>query len=372
MKSLLAAFLIVASGALSAQTTVDSLLNDGIYRTYLLHVPPGFQPSENPSLVLNFHGLTSTGAQQEFYSEMNAVADAERFVVAYPDGINNSWNLGLGQVDDYGFVSALIDDLIISHNVDPQRVYACGMSQGGMVSLLFACSMYDKIAAVASVAGGMTPGLAPVCQPTRPVPVMMINGTADAIVPYAGGLGNIHTEDAIDHWVVHNGCDVIPVIAPYPDLVLLDFCTAVREDHLNGAAGSEVALIRVVDGGHTWPGASLPIGVTNQDFEASQVIWDFFEQFTLSDGMGLEEADRATDIDISSSHGNVCTIRDRAGRGWKVEVIGPTGQQVAAFALAAGSTLRVNTSLWAFGTYTWVCTSGNGMTVARSARVAED
>lgn len=348
MKSLLAAFLIVASGALSAQTTVDSLLNDGIYRTYLLHVPPGFQPSENPALVLNFHGLTSTGAQQEFYSEMNAVADVERFVVAYPDGINNSWNLGLGQVDDYGFVSALIDDLIISHNVDPQRVYACGMSQGGMVSLLFACSMYDKVAAVASVAGGMTPGLAPVCQPTRPVPVMMINGTADAIVPYAGGLGNIDTDDAIDHWVGHNGCDLTPVTSPYPDLVLLDFCTAVREDHLNGTAGSEVALIRVVDGGHTWPGASLPIGVTNQDFEASQVIWDFFEQFVLSGNTGVQP-DAAQQFSVGPNPCNG-TLTINGGGSFTASLWDASGRQVAAGSGISGST-RIGTEALPAGPY---------------------
>ena len=357
MKSLLAAFLSVASGALSAQTTADSLLNDGVYRTYLVHTPPGFQPSENPPLVINFHGLTSTGAQQEFYSEMNAVADAERFIVAYPDGINNSWNLGLGQVDDYGFISALIDDLIISHNVDPQRVYACGMSQGGMVSLLFACSMYDKIAAVASVAGGMTPGLAPVCQPTRPVPVMMINGTADAIVPYAGGLGNIHTEDAIDHWVGHNGCDVTPIITPYPDLVLLDFCTAVREDHLNGTAGSEVALISVVDGGHTWPGASLPIGVTNQDFEASQVIWDFFEQFVLSGNMSIA-SDAAPRIAIGPNPCNDVLIVKGEGL-LNANLVDATGRRINASSSVGGS-LRIDTRALPNGPYLLELHGGSG------------
>lgn len=337
MKPVLAALAVVIPSALSAQTTADSLLNDGIYRTYLVHTPPGFQPSENPALVLNFHGLTSTGAQQEFYSEMNAVADAERFIVAYPDGINNSWNLGLGQVDDYGFVSALIDELIVSHNVDPERVYACGMSQGGMVSLLFACSMYNKIAAVASVAGGMTPGLAPVCQPARPVPVMMINGTADAVVPYAGGLGNIHTEDAIDHWVTHNGCDAVAVVTPYPDIVLLDFCTAVREDHLNGNAGSEVALIRVVDGGHTWPGASLPIGVTNQDFEASQVIWDFFEQFVLSGNTGLP-ANTSQQFAVGPNPCDATLVINGPGS-FTASLLDASGRQVASNGTIGGSTL---------------------------------
>jgi polyhydroxybutyrate depolymerase len=131
-----------------AQTVVDSILQDGIYRTYRLYAPPGFAASENPALVFNLHGLGSNAEQQEAYSRMNLVAEGERFLICYVNGVNNSWNLGLGQVDDIGLIGALIDRFVLTHGVDDQRVYSCGMSQGGFFSFRLACELPERIAAI--------------------------------------------------------------------------------------------------------------------------------------------------------------------------------------------------------------------------------
>lgn len=352
-----------------AQTVEDSLLIDGSYRTFLVHTPPGFSAAEHLPLVFNLHGYTSNSLQQEAYSEMNAVADAERFVVVYPDGVNNSWNLGLGSVDEYGFFTGMMDLLEVTHNINTDRVYSCGMSQGGYMSFVLACSMYDRIAAIASVAGSMAPGLDLVCAPTRPVPVMMIHGTADGIVPYTGGIQNLAVPDAIDFWVQHDNCDTIAVVTPIPDIVPLDFCFAERLDHNNGDANSQVSLIIVADGGHTWPGASIPIGVTNQDFEASQVIWDFFVQFDINGALSTTEVDsQGEDFVLSPTLFNDhVELRNNSNENAVVMVLDAVGRVTLHTSIPAHSGWSTDPSHWKTGAYFWQMTTGSGCVMLKSA-----
>ncbi len=368
MKTLLATLFGCCAWTASAQTVADSLLIDGSYRTYRVHTPPGFNTAEHLPLVFNLHGLTSTGEQQELYSEMNAVADVERFVVVYPDGVNNSWNLGLGAVDEYSFFTGMMDLLEITHNIDPDRIYSCGMSQGGFMSFVLACSIYDRIAAIATVAGSMAPGLNLVCSPTRPVPVMMIHGTADGIVPYTGGIQNMAVEDAIDFWSQHDNCVGLPVTTPFPDIVLQDFCTATRIDHPLCAASSMVSLIRVDGGGHTWPGASIPIGVTNQDFEASQTIWDFFDQYDINGALSAVEV-RARGEDfilLPTVFNDQPAFTNRSNELAEVRVVDAVGKMVLIFTVAPTSTREVNTSNWCDGKYLWFVTTGSKQRVVLS------
>lgn len=152
------------------QAVADSILHDGDYRHYRLFAPSGFTPAENPALVLNLHGLGSNSEQQEAYSLMNVVAQEERFLVCYVDGVNNSWNLGLGSIDDVGLIGALIDRFALTHGVDEERVYACGISQGGYFSFVLACQLADRIAAIATVAASMAQGLPPSARRHAPCP----------------------------------------------------------------------------------------------------------------------------------------------------------------------------------------------------------
>lgn len=354
-----------------AQTTVDSISTVDGYRTYRVHTPPGFQPTEHLPLVLNLHGVGSDNVQQEVYSAMNAVADTERFVVVYPNGVNNSWNLGLGTVDEYGFFTALLDTLAITHGIDVNRTYACGMSQGGFMSFVLACALNDRFAAIVSVAGSMALGLDLFCAPTRPVPVMMIHGTADGIVPYTGGIQNLAVPSVIDFWVAHNACDPVPVIAPIPDIIAWDLCTAEREDHINVDLGSEVALIRVLGGGHTWPGSAIPLGVTNQDFSASQAIWEFFDGHDLNGALSVpttrHHAPNA--VLVPTLFDDRTELRNEGPEQVTVTVTDAMGRIIARSSLPGYGRQVFDTSAWPTGHYTWSLRHAGGSRTLRAVLV---
>ncbi|MGH7269288.1 MAG: alpha/beta hydrolase family esterase, partial [Polyangiaceae bacterium] len=215
-----------------AGTVSVNLMFGGLPRTYLLHVPPGYSGKPTP-LVINMHGFLSSAQQQEAWSKMDAVADRENFLVAYPNGAGSplSWNAGdccafsdSGR-DDVGFISAIIDDIGGKSCLALDRVYATGMSNGGFMSHRLACDLSGRIAAIGPVAGVL--GIPPAdCSPGRAIPVMEFHGDADPLVPYAGGSpsttlwGIIYpglapptfrsVADTISFWRAQDGCDATP------------------------------------------------------------------------------------------------------------------------------------------------------------------
>jgi polyhydroxybutyrate depolymerase len=133
-----------------------SFTHNSIVRSYIVHLPTGYVASTQYPLVINMHGYTSTAAQQQAYSQMDVVADTGKFIVVYPDGVNNAWNAGFGTnptIDDVGFLSTLIDTMKAKFSVDALKVYSCGLSNGGFMSFRLACELENKIAAIAPVAG---------------------------------------------------------------------------------------------------------------------------------------------------------------------------------------------------------------------------
>ncbi len=272
-----------------SQTITDgSLMHDGLERTYQLYFPASYQEGGDPlPLVFNCHGFGSNALEQRFYSGMDAVAEEEGFIVCYPDGFESAWNVGWAfgsQADDVGFVGAMIDQFVENYNIDERRVYSCGMSNGGFFSYTLACEIPDRIAAIASVTGGMREDVAENCQPNIPTPIMQIHGTADLVVNYEGTANvSLPIEDVVNRWIEINGCDNTAVIeTPYPDINENDNSTATRFDYATCDDDSEVVLIKIDGGAHTWPGAAINIGVTNQDFNASAEIWEFFNRFSRS------------------------------------------------------------------------------------------
>jgi polyhydroxybutyrate depolymerase len=160
----------------------------GLSRTYLVDAPPG-RPT---GLVVNLHGGTSTGSQEERLTNFDGVADANGFVVVYPDGIDRNWADGRGAsepdrrgVDDVGFLAALAGKLQNEYGIDPGHVFATGMSNGGFMSNRLGCDRADVFAAIAPVSGTLGANVA--CNPSRPVAVLEVHGTADPIVPFDGG-----------------------------------------------------------------------------------------------------------------------------------------------------------------------------------------
>ena len=285
MKQYLLFPLLLLFGALGAQTSVGSFEYDGEIRTYRVFTPISYTGdlTDRP-LVFNLHGFGSNAFQQEFYSTMNAVADTAGFFVCYPDGVDASWNVGwsFGSTqDDVGFINALIDTLANDLSIDTNRVYSTGMSNGGFMSYRLACELSDRIVAVASVTGSMVPGTLAGCDPGRSVPVMQIHGTDDETVPYEGGNISIAIDDLMPFWLGKNDCATQADTIDVPDTDPNDGSTAQRIEWTDCDGDTEVVLYKIQNGEHTWPGASLTLGVTNRDISASVEIWEFFNRYAF-------------------------------------------------------------------------------------------
>jgi polyhydroxybutyrate depolymerase len=280
----------------SAQTTTShTLQHNGLTREYRVYVPASYSSANPVPLVLNLHGYTSNNQQQEVYGDFRPVADTAGFILVHPNGTLDGssqrfWNAwGLSTPDDVGFISALIDKIQQDYAIDPNCIYSAGMSNGGFMSVELACALSNRIAAVGSVTGSMPLNRMGTCNPGRPVPYIHIHGTADATVPYAGTAQFAGIENLVEYWADKNGCNPVPVMTPVPNTNTTDGCTAERYVYGGGTAGSTVELFKVIGGAHTWPGASLVIGVTNQDFKASGEIWRFFRQYKLNELASVNE-----------------------------------------------------------------------------------
>ncbi|MBK9291215.1 MAG: hypothetical protein IPM52_06285 [Bacteroidetes bacterium] len=286
---LLLLLICLTPGKASSQTTLTGgFVHGGLQRTYRVYVPPAYNAAVPTPLIINLHGYGSNNIEQELYSNFKPIADTAGFLIVHPNGtpdFSNTlhWNtFGTSNVDDVGFISSLIDTLSASLNIDPARVYATGMSNGGFMSFQLACQLGNRIAAIASVTGTMTNINLGACQPQRPLAVMQIHGTADATVPYNGNFFFAPVQNLLNFWVGFNGTSSTPEIYPLPDINPNDGCTAERHTYAGGQNGTSIIHYKVLGGGHSWPGAPININITNMDFSASEEIWRFFKQYTIN------------------------------------------------------------------------------------------
>ena len=197
---------------------------------------------------------------------------------------NTYWNANWGgSVDDVSFTEALLNELSSSYNVNQEKVYSTGMSNGGYFSYYLACNLSNRIAAIASVTGAMTKGTPATCSPQHATPVMEIHGDADGTVPYNGGALNESTQDGLDYWINYNNANTTPIFSAVPNINTSDNCTAEHYVYKNGNNCVEVEHYKILNGGHTWPGAPINIGsgATNHDINASLLIWEFFLKYDI-------------------------------------------------------------------------------------------
>jgi polyhydroxybutyrate depolymerase len=276
---------------------------DGRVRQYLIHLPPAFDTSARLPLIFALHGGGGTYKNTVKFYNLNGLADENHFIIVYPNAVNKAWampgitsrvkNIDNG-VDDVKFISVLLDSLIAHYKVDSARVFCTGISRGGMMSFYLAYKLSRRIAAIAPVCGGISQTIAGDYSFQHPIPVLMINGTDDPLVRYQGGAGkfnkrNAENEDAqmlpaeelLAKIVKLNGCDSRPLVTDIPDIDNRDGCDAV--DYLYSCHDVQVEFIKIVNGGHTWPGGPqyLPkfiIGRVCRDFNASEKIFDFFRK----------------------------------------------------------------------------------------------
>lgn len=292
---LLFLFLFTAGRCLAQSTLTGSIQHNGVARSYILYVPASYQAGTPAPLILNMHGLGSNAQEQLYYSNFQPIADTAGFLMVYPQGTTEQgmayWNVGFGgTADDLGFLDTLITVLESSYTIDAQRVFATGMSNGGYMSYILASELSNRIAAIASVTGSMTPDKFAAAAPARAIPVMEIHGTADATVPYTGFEYGVHIDSLVDFWRQNAGCAPTPQTTELPNTNTLDNSTVTHFVWSGGTAGATVELYRVTGGGHAWPGNPLgTFGGANQDFNASAEIWRFFRQFSLGQSTGIQD-----------------------------------------------------------------------------------
>jgi polyhydroxybutyrate depolymerase len=292
-------------GDASGVSVSKKLLHNGLKRTYRIYIPPVFSKAKSMPMVIALHGGGGTGERMEDLTleKFNRLADKEGFFVVYPDGIERHWNDGRKEVkysahkkniDDVGFISALIDSLAKEFNIDTKRVYVTGMSNGAMMSHRLGCELSDKIAAIAPVAGSLPKAISDL-KPSRPVPTLIINNTKDPMIAWEGGDAHfrrlkcgkvLSTESTVKFWTRNNKCLSKPVITKLPDIVPEDGTRLLLELYSPSKDGAEVVLYVVEGGGHTWPSGyqylgEWIIGKTSKDIDACKVIWDFFQRNKL-------------------------------------------------------------------------------------------
>ena len=331
--------LLVFTFPISAQQTInESIIHDGIQRNYIVYIPEIYDGSSAVPLVLNFHGYGSNATQQMFYGDFRDIADTEGFLLVHPEGtLSNGdqfWNVGFpgttsSTIDDVGFTEALIDELANSYAIDLDRVYATGMSNGGFMSFLLACQLSEKIAAVASVTGSMTPGTFNDCNAQHPTPVLQIHGTNDSVVPYDGNsIWTLPIVDVVSYWVNYNNCDTTPTTTTFPDLDLSDGSTVEHSVYEDGDLGSTTEHMKVIGGGHTWPGSIINTPGTNQDIDASMEIWSFFSRFDINGPLSVNEFENRQVSIYPNPTNSTINLSLNFSEEVNYELFSPLGQQL--------------------------------------------
>ncbi len=293
----------------AAQQTINaSITHDAIQRDYIIYIPANYTGTTAVPLLFNFHGYTSSANAQMWYGDFRSIADTAGFIIVHPEGTldgtgTTHFNVGWGgsSVDDVSFTSALIDSISDQYNINQDRVYSTGMSNGGFMSFRLACELSDRIAGIASVTGSILPGTLTNCNALHSTPVMQFHGTNDGTVPYSGGAGWTEPiSSLVDYWANFNNCSSPPVIENVPDINAADGSTVEKYSYLNGDNCTEVIHYKITNGAHTWPGTVFSSAGTNQDINASVEIWKFLSQYDINGLMNCSSAGLDEEVLIPS------------------------------------------------------------------------
>lgn len=283
----LAVLVDIASHTL-ATPAKRTIVSSGKERYYLLYVPKSYDAKKPTALVMSLHGAENWPSFQMRISDWNRVADKHGFLVVYPAGEGGGpriWGMRGAmrtgaRMPDVDFISDLIDRLQTSYNIDPARIYANGLSNGGGMSFALSCRLSHRIAAIGAVAAAETLPWEWCTDPT-PVPMIAFHGTGDRITPYHGDTVWISRDPFPSiplwtaKWARRNQCAATPT-----ESVIASDVT--RLDYRGCAANASVVLYTIKGGGHTWPGgpelAEWLLGPTTQSIDASEVMWAFFQE----------------------------------------------------------------------------------------------
>ncbi|MBX2939051.1 MAG: prolyl oligopeptidase family serine peptidase [Ferruginibacter sp.] len=290
MYTYLTGLMLCMTMQMHAQTFEKRTLAYGnLERSYWIYVPSMYDPLQPANLLINLHGFGKDGAYAARHRNFRPLADTANCIVVYPNGSREKltgsrfWNYGKvmgSDVDDVAFLEAMIDTIAAQYAINQKRIYAVGMSNGSYLCYLLACRS-KRFAAIASVTGSMSVKMFNECMPDTPIPVLHIHGTKDPINPYKGNKTSKGIEDVIEFWAKANGCAPEPVTEMWEDVNGKDGVTAQHILYTGGVHGHQVALIKIIGGGHSWPGAEKKTmwGKTSRDLDATQEVWRFVRQF---------------------------------------------------------------------------------------------
>ena len=261
-----------------------------LLRYYYIHLPhPEAQGAS--SVLFNLHGYGSNALAQMQYGDFRSLANtkANNFILIHPQGAplntaltssESHWNSGgwtIGStVDDVDFINTIIRFISQKYNINQDRIYSTGMSNGGFMSYHLACNLSSKIAAVASVTGSMSVQTYDDCNPSHPTSVLQIHGTLDGTVPLNGNsaLGMESINDVIEFWRSFNSCIIEPVINTTD---YFDLGYSVEHQTFNDCLNNNQVELYIVDGmWHTWPRED------NFGISASNIIWDFINTYDIN------------------------------------------------------------------------------------------
>lgn len=273
--------------ACNRNSDMKTFEHDGVNREYILHIPASYDGSTSVPLMFNFHGFGGTASDQMAWADMRELANEYNFILVYPqgtplDGVSH-WNSALAggdnksTADDFGFILALIENLSSTYSIDADRIYASGYSNGGFMSYSLVCYHSDIFAGIGAVSSTMLNDFKGDCNPTRPVPIISLNGTSDSVVPYEGGAAGYQAiPDVVDYWVNHNN------IATEPTTNSVDNSgtTIERTYYEDGDNGVSVDHYKVFNGEHVW------FDLNYEGSDTNQLIWNFLSQYDLN---GLRE-----------------------------------------------------------------------------------
>lgn len=285
-------FIVCISFSYAQGYISETIQYDGLTREYSIYVPASYDGTTSFPLLFNFHGGGGDIASQIAIADMSTIADTANFIVVYPqarqdpsDGNSFNWIPKVpGTFDDVPFISSLIDTIAINYEIDQNRIYACGYSLGGDMSFELACKLNSRIAAIAPVARTMQANPDSFCFPEHPTGVLTILGTDDNVsqyngITYAGVEYYLSAAATHNYWANHNNCDVNPTMSTVsPSVERYTWSTT--------SGCSYVEELKVIGGGHDWPGS-----FGNMTIDACEEIWQFVSRYDIN---GLIECSTAS------------------------------------------------------------------------------
>lgn len=250
-------------------------------RRFIVYLPRGYKNEDKHSLILAFHGYASNPFSFEDFSHFNSLADKNNIIIVYPEGTTSlvhlrGWNTGVHPTitsKDVLFVSNMLNDLQANLCINPQQIYAAGFSNGGGFTAKLACQLSNRIAAFAPVSGSYLTSFVS-CTASRPVSIIEFHGTKDTVVPYLGmkSKNEIATLMWLNFWAKKDTC------APQP-IVTMDSKRVTKYLWTDCDANATIVHYRITGEGHNWP--HVHFTNLNEQLNAEQVIWNFFQQHPL-------------------------------------------------------------------------------------------